>query len=123
MEIHGREIHFRRTVGAQCDIAEYSPDGDVNRFDDLLNSNDYLTSQKAVLFFICTLSKWYEKEQKMNVPDYIERPLTMEECMMLEPETIEALSNEAAMAFHGETVTVEAEEPKQKGKNVTGDSE
>jgi len=123
MEIHGREIHFRRTVGAQCDIAEYSPDGDVNRFDDLVQSDNYVVSQKAVLFFICTLSKWYEKEQKMNNPDYIERPLTVDECMMLEPETIEALSTEASAAFNGETVTVEAEEPKQKGKNAEGDSE
>lgn len=123
MIIHGREIHFRRTVGAQCDIAEYSPDGDVNRFDDLINSDNYLVSQKAVLFFICTMSKWYEKEQKENDPEYIERPLTVDECMTLAPDVIEALSSEASAAFSGETVTVEAEEPKQKGKNATGDSE
>ena len=123
MEIHGRKIHFRRTVLANCEIAEACPDGDINRFNELLQGS-YSVAQKAAALFMSVLSKGYEMEQKFNDPAYIERPLTEAECLLLDNDDFNNLFAEAMSVFTDDgKVTVETEEPKAKGKNATGGGE
>lgn len=123
MELHGREIKFRRTVLANCEIAEKCPDGDINRFNELLQGS-YAVAQKAAAFFMTVLSKGYEMEQKFIDPAYIERPLTEAECLLLDNDDFNNLFAEALAVFTDDgKVTVETEEPKAKGKNATGDGE
>lgn len=123
MELHGREIKFRRTVLANCEIAEKCPDGDINRFNELLEGS-YAVAQKAAALFMAAMSKGYEMEQKFIDPAYIERPLTEAECLLLDNDDFNNLFAEAMAVFSDDgKVTVETEEPKAKGKNATGDGE
>lgn len=123
MEIHGREVGFKRTVLATCEVAELSPKGDINQFDKLLMSKEYAVTQKAAAGFIAALSKGYEMAKAVEDLDYKPRPLTFDEVMCLDDDEFNALFQEALSAWTGEKVTVEAEEVKQKGKNANGDGE
>ena len=123
MEIHGREIGFKRTVLATCEIAELSPKGDINQFDKLLLSKEYAVTQKAAAGFIAALSKGYEMAKAFENLDYMPRPLTFDEVMCLDPDTFNDLFIEALAAWGVEKPTVEAEPVKTKGKNAEGDGE
>lgn len=123
MEIHGREIHFRRTVLANCEIAEACPEGDINKLDAVLHDK-YAVAQKTAAVVMAALSKGYEMEQHFNDPSYKMRPLTVDEALLMDNDDFNALFVEAlnVWADDGKT-TIETEEPKAKGKNATGDSE
>jgi len=121
MEIHGREIRFRRTVLGNCEIAEICPDKDINKFNDLI-SGEYAIAQRAAAAFMVAMNKGYEMNAKYENPEHVERPLTMEEVLLLDNDTFNDLFLEALSVFADDgRVTVEAEEP--KGKNGNGDSE
>jgi len=124
MIIHGREIKFRRTVEATCELADKAPDGDINKYDKLLNSPKYSVTQKAAAEVIAALSKGYEKTRKYEEPGYVMNPLTLDEVLTLDEDTFTALFTEAMNAWQtdGKT-TVETEPPKEKGKNGNGDGE
>lgn len=123
MEFHGREIKFRRTVLANCEIAELCPDGDIAKFETLLNGR-YAVAQKTAAAFLAAMSKGYEMEQHFNDPAYEMRPLTADEALLLDNDTFNELFMEALNVFAGDgAVTVEAETPKGKGKNEAGDGE
>lgn len=121
MVIHGREIKFRRTVLANCEIAELSPDGDINKFEKLLQGK-YALAQRSAAAFMAAMSKGYEMERQYEEPGYQMRPLTVEEALLLDNDAFNDLFAEALAVFadDGKT-TVDAEAPKQKGKNADGD--
>lgn len=122
MEIRGREIGFRRTVLATCELADISPNKDVNKFDKLLNSKEYAVQQKAAAAFIVALSKGFEMARTFDEPGYKANPLTVDEVLCLDDETFTALFVEALKVWTGDaTLTVETEAP--KGKNAERDSE
>lgn len=124
MEIHGRDVNFRRTILATCEVAEMSPDGDVNKFDKLLTSKEYAKSQKAAAAFVAALSKGYEMAREWEEPGYKGRPLTAEEVLSLDDAQFESVFVEALRAWTGDaTITIETEPVKGKGKNADGDSE
>lgn len=122
MEIHGREIGFCGNVLATCELAEISPNKDINQFDKLLNSKEYAVQQKAAAAFIVALSKGYEMARTFDEPGYKANPLTTDEVLCLDNETFTALFIEALKVWTNDaTLTVETEAP--KGKNAEGDSE
>lgn len=119
MQIHGREIGFRRTVLGNCEIAEICPNRDINKFNDLVNG-DYITTQKAAASFMVALSKGYEMNRAFEEPGYQPRPLTVEELMLLDNEIFNELFVIAISRFadDGKT-TVEAEPiPVKKTENT-----
>ena len=118
MEIYGRTVGFKRTVGATCDISEMAPDGDLNRLDaELLQSSSLKTSQETAAKIIVALSKGYETSAKFADPSHESRPLTVEELFSLPEETFQGLFREAMEAWTGEKITIETEElPPEKGK-------
>lgn len=121
MIVHGREIKFRRTVLATCEIADVCPDKDISRFGELASA-DYVSSQKAAAQFVVALNRGYEMNQKYEDPGHEERPLTLEEVMLLDNDDFNTLFQDALKAFEqGGKTTVETEEP--KGKNGARDSE
>lgn len=121
MVIHGREIKFRRTVLGNCEIAAICPKKDINKFQDLLQS-DYGTSQNAAAVFMAALSKGWEMHRHFEDPSYEMRPLTVEEALLLDSDDFNELFVEALAAFTNDgKPTVETEPP--KGKNAEGDGE
>ena len=116
MEINGRDVRFFRSVLANCEIADASPDGDVNRLlTEQLQKGTYAVSQRAAVVIICALSKGYETAEHVKDPAYIPRPITAEEAMSLKTQDFNALFDEAINEFYdGGIRTVEAEPEKEK---------
>ena len=114
MEVHGREIRFRRTVLGNCEIADLCPKGDINRFGEVLQKGTYSQQQMLGAKFMVALSKGYEMTRKYAEPDYTPNPLTAEEALLLDDQTFNDLFMEAMNAFidDGKT-TVETAPPKK----------
>lgn len=123
MEIHGREIKFKRTVKATCDIYKLAPDGDLSKLDAMLESGDYSKMADVMIGFVVAMSKGYEASMAFEDLDYHPNPITEEEIMLLTTDELEELFKGSIAEWLGEKPTVEAKAPKQKGKNANGDSE
>ena len=122
MKIYGREIRFRRTVGATCDIADLCPDKDISRIGEVMNGGTTRSQFRAMCGFVAALNKGYEDWQKFTashvgsfgsvgeVEFVFQDPLTFEELSTLSPEELSALFLEAMEVFNedGKT-TVETE--------------
>lgn len=108
MEIHGREIKFRRTVGATCRIAEACPDGDIQRISETMSPENLSKSQKFAAVFISALNEGYEKSKAFEEDGYIPNPLTVDEIMCLDQDLFTGLMTEATDAFKDIKQTVEA---------------
>lgn len=115
MKIHGREITFKRTVWADCEINKYA-NGSMEQLENLLQA-DYVTSQMASAKIIETLSKAAEMAKKYEDPGYEPNPLTTEEALTLTGEEFRQAFNEAVKAWSGEQPTVIAV-PKKTGKKT-----
>ena len=110
MNINGREIRFFRSVLANCEISEVSPEGDINRLlTDQLIGGTYAVSQKAAATIITALSKGYEFAQAAKDTKYKPRPLNMNEVLSLKAMT---------EFYNGGKITVEAEPEKKTGKKT-----
>ena len=121
MQIHGREIGFRRSVLATCRIAEICPGKDLNKLGDLLGG-DIVTALETAVTFVCALNEAYEQHRKLEEPGYIPNPLTKEELLDDTEDTLMALVMDAVSVFQADgQTTVETEVP--KGKNADTASE
>lgn len=120
MNINGREIRFFRSVLANCEISEVSPEGDINRLlTDQLIGGTYAASQKAAATIITALSKGYEFAQAAKDTKYKPRPLNMNEVLSLKENEFLQLFEEAMTEFYnGGKITVEAEPEKKTGKKT-----
>ena len=92
MQVHGREVGFRFTVGASAKISDLCPDGDISRLGEVLEG------------------------QYGEVPGYKPRPLTADEVMTLRMDEFAKLQ-QAALAVWTEDSrpTVEVEPEKKEG--------
>lgn len=115
MKVYGRDVFFKRTIQANCEIVDTLCNGDADQIENMFNGA-YVKSQKAAATFISILSEGYEKAQKFNDPDYEPHPITVDEALSLDEDDFSQLFNEALTAWSGEKITVETEEPKPTGK-------
>lgn len=122
MKVHGREIHFLRTVGAVSEIAAICPQGNIGKLTDLLKTENTITINDTWVTFVSALSKGYEDAQKFANKSYKPNPLTKEECFVLTEDEFGKLMEEATTVWFGDKVTIEVEEPKKKEEtNETSD--
>lgn len=117
MQIYGREVGFRFTVGASAKISDLCPDGDITRLGEVLEGQyGQITRDTAAI--IVALSEGYEQARSFEVPGYKPDPLTADELFSLRPSEFNALQ-QAALASWAEdgkpTVEVEPEK-KESGK-------
>ena len=122
MKIHGREIYFKRTVQATCEVASICPDEDIAKIQSLFEGPTEKVA-KNIATIVCALNKGYELAKQYEDSSYEPKPLTMDEVFLLDEETFIALQNEAIMAWSGEKPTVEAQPKKQKGKGKKAEGE
>ena len=115
MKIHGREVTFKRTVWADCELNKYA-DGSMDHLEKSLQA-DYVTSQLTSAKIIETLSKAAEMAKKYETPGYEPNPLTTEEALTLTGEEFRQAFSEAVKAWTGEEPTVIAV-PKKTGKKT-----
>ncbi len=121
MIIHGREVKFLRTVGATCKIADLCPNQELQNIGDLFDGNT-VSKYENWCKIIVYLNEGYEMAQKFDEPNYVPKPITLEEIHAITQDEFDQLVFEASAAYRGEVPTVEAEEPKKKEEtNETSD--
>lgn len=114
MQVYGREIKFRRTVGATCDIADLCPDKDIANLGDVMNGGSTRDQFRAMCGFVAALNKGYEDAAQFEDKSYVKRPLTFDELSTLSPEELSALFVEAMETFNADAeTTVETEKKRE----------
>lgn len=106
MEIHGREVTFKRTVWADCELNRLS-NGSVEQLEKSLEA-DYVTSQLTSAKIIAVLSKGAEMARKYEEPGYEPKPLTEDEALSLTGREFSQAFREALKAWADEKPTIEA---------------
>lgn len=114
MQIYGREIKFRRTVGATCDIADLCPDKDISNLGDVMTGGSTRDQFRAMCGFVAALNKGYEDAAQFEDKSYVKRPLTFDELSTLSPEELTALFVEAMETFNADGETTVETEPQKK---------
>ena len=115
MIINGREIGFKYTILSTKELEKLCPGNDISKLSEQLQSKDTLKQFETAEKVIAALNAGYEKAKKFNDPDYIPKPLTIDELDSLSSEEFGNLLEEALLSMK-EKQTVEAEPI----KNVVG---
>lgn len=113
MIINGREIGFRRTVGASCKIAKRCPNGDIARLGEIM-TGDFADSMENMAILAAALSEGYENAKKFSDPSYVPNPLTVDEIMLLDIDEFSALISAATDAFQADSETTVDAVPEKK---------
>lgn len=115
MQIHGREVGFRFTVGASAKISDLCPDGDLARLGEVLEGQ-YGKVARDSAAIIAALSEGYEDACFFEMPGYRPQPLTIDEVMTLRMGEFAALQQAALVAWVEDSKpTVEVEPEKKEG--------
>lgn len=117
MQVYGREVGFRFTVGASAEISDICPDGDISRLGEVL-TGQYGETVRDSAAVIAALSEGYEQTRKFEDASYTPRPLTVEEILSLGMAEFAELQRAAMSAWRTDAApTVEVEpEKKENGK-------
>lgn len=113
MQVYGREVGFRFTVGASAKIADLCPDGDIERLGEILNGS-YGQVSRDTAAIVVALSEGYEQAQRFEDPAYKPRPLSVEEVMSLRPAEFMELQKAALSAWAADKATTVEVEPEKK---------
>lgn len=115
MQIYGREVGFRFTVGASAKISDLCPDGDITRLGEVLEGQ-YGKVARDSAAIIAALSEGHEQAHCFEEPGYKPRPLTVEEIMTLRMDEFSSLQQAALAAWMEDSrPTVEVEPEKKEG--------
>ena len=115
MEIKGRKIGFKRTVGAMSELAKLAPDGKIERVGEVFGEGNLGATIESGAQFLAILNKWYEKSLVFTEPGYTPDPLPADWFMSLDMDDFMAVMEEAMKQFtDDDNFTVEAVEPKGK---------
>ena len=113
MQVHGREVGFRFTVGASAKISDLCPDGDINRLGEILEGH-YGKVALDSASIIAALSEGYEKACVFEAPGYKPQPLTVEEVLTLRMSEFAQLQQAALTAWSEDSKPTVGVEPAKK---------
>lgn len=113
MQIYGREVGFRFTVGASAKISDLCPDGDITRLGEVLEGQyGQITRDTAAI--MVALSEGYEQARSFEAPGYKPQPLTMEEVLTLRMGEFAQLQQAALTAWAEDSKPTVEVEPEKK---------
>jgi hypothetical protein len=113
MQIYGREVGFRFTVGASAKISDLCPDGDITRLGEVLEGQyGQITRDTAAI--MVALSEGYEQARSFEAPSYKPQPLTMEEVLTLRMGEFAQLQQAALTAWAEDSKPTVEVEPEKK---------
>ena len=125
MQVHGREVGFRFTVGASAKISDLCPDGDISRLGEVLEGS-YGKVVRDTAAIIIAMSEGYAAALAFETFGRADiggdwrppRPLTVDEVLSLrESEFIQLQQTALAAWTEDSKPTVEVEpEKKESGK-------
>lgn len=122
MQIYGREVGFRFTVGASAKISDLCPDGDITRLGEVLEGQ-YGQVTRDTAAIMAALSEGYEQARSFEAPGHKPDPLTVDELFSLRPSEFNALQQAALAAWTEDSKpTVEVEPEKKEGGKVRASS-
>lgn len=122
MQIYGREVGFRFTVGASAKISDLCPDGDISRLGEVLEGQ-YGGVARDTAAIIAALSEGYEQAKAYEVPGYKPQPLTVEEVLTLRMDGFAQLQQAALTAWMEDSKpTVEVEPEKKECRKAQASS-
>lgn len=123
MQVHGREVGFRFTVGASAKISDLCPDGDISRLGEVLEGG-YGKVVRDTAAIIVAMSEGYAAALAFETfgradigGDWIPlRPLTVDEVLSLRNSEFVKLQQAALAAWREDSKpTVEVEPEKKEG--------
>lgn len=117
MIIHGGERGFKLTVGAAIKISRLCPNGDLSRIAEILDGG-YDSALMANVEIASAMSEGWELSKKFEEQGYEPNPLTVDEILSLDPETLNNLLVEALDAFKVGTATTVAAKATKKNKKA-----
>ena len=118
MKYNGREIGFKRTIGAISDLTKLAPGGRVDRLGEIFSEENLGLTLESGVHFLAILNKWYEKSLVFEDKDYIPDPIPEEWFMSLDMDDFTELMNQAMKQFEeDDKATIEAVEHKGSKKN------
>lgn len=113
MQVYGREVGFRFTVGSSAQISDLCPEGDIQRLGELLDGS-YGQVSRDTAAIIVALSEGHEQARQFEDPGYKPRPLSVEEVMSLRPAEFMDLQKAALSAWAADKATTVEVEPEKK---------
>ena len=115
MQIHGREIGMRLTIGATLEIAKLTPNESIDDIGELIENSTFAGQMGLIVKFIAALSRGYENYKRFETDGYVPKPLTEEEILSLDMQTLMELQAAAFAAYRGDSEpTVEVEDSKKE---------
>lgn len=122
MQIYGREVGFRFTVGASAKISDLCPDGDISRLGEVLEGQ-YGKVARDSASIIAALSEGYEEACAFEIPGYKPQPLTVKEVLTLRMDEFAQLQQAALTAWMEDSKpTVEVEPEKKESSKAQASS-
>lgn len=122
MQIYGREVGFRFTVGASAKISDLCPDGDISRLGEVLEGQ-YGKVARDSASIIAALSEGYEEALAFENPGYKPQPLTVGEVLTLRMDEFAQLQQAALTAWMEDSKpTVEVEPEKKESRKAQASS-
>lgn len=123
MQVHGREVGFRFTVGASAKISDLCPDGDISRLGEVLEGG-YGKVVRDTAAIIVAMSEGYAAALAFETFGRADiggdwkppRPLTVDEVLSLRNSEFVKLQQAALAAWMEDSKpTVEVEPEKKEG--------
>ena len=115
MMIHGREVHFRRTVWATCEISKLCPGRDLARLAEAMGDNfaDNMEVTARIAEILSRADAEARSWEEHNF-DAVNMALTAEELMTLDLAEFVSVTTEAMAAFNRDAETTVEAEPVKK---------
>lgn len=101
MIVHGREVNFRLTVGAQIELCKLCPSGDIGRLGELVGEDKAVQTMQTMAQMAAILSK-ADAEARAYEGESV-KPLTYEEALTLDGKEFQVMEKEAMAAFHADS--------------------
>ena len=103
VEVNGREVNFKYSVGACIELARLCPEGDIANLMAYLNDSEAGRRAESRMRFVCILSLMGEKAAAFETPGYKPAPLTYDEVASLTLEEFAEIFNAAIDAYGRDT--------------------
>lgn len=110
---------FERTVWANIQLSKLCPGHNIQKFDDLMNTEDTGEQFEAMINIIIIMNKAYERKAKRLDPEHEENYISREELLDMDEDTLSTLCLIALGQFKEDgKVTVEAEPKKEEAEET-----
>lgn len=100
MKIRGVEVGFAMTLGALKEICKRAPGGDIDRMNELFDSDNVVDALDNMAWFICVLNKWHTYKETRS----FEGSLVEDDIYALNIDEIKELFSVALATFKQDTV-------------------